>query len=193
MAQLLVPVIFGSVRRDRQGIKAARYVMKKLEARGHQALLIDPCEYKLELLDRMYKEYEPGTVPAMLEKLADIIRRADGFVFVTAEYNHVPPPALVNLADYFLEEWFWRPALIVSYSGGRWGGTRATFVLRSMLSELGLVTMPSELPIANIAAAFDDDGKPSDSRTDEYVKGGFDELDWFMNCMGPARKAGTPY
>ena len=193
MAQLLVPVIYGSVRSERRGIKAARYAVKKLAERGHEPVLIDPCEYELALIDKMYKEYESGTAPQALVDLAGIITKADGFVFVTGEYNHAPPPALTNLVDHFLEEWFWRPALIMSYSGGRWGGTRATFVLRSMLSELGLVTMPSELPIANIVAAFDDDGNPSDSRTDEFVKSGFDELDWFMKWMSEARRTGVPY
>jgi len=193
MAQLLVPVLFGSVRRERRGIKAARYVVKRLEARGHLPMLIDPREYELPMLDRMYKDYEPGTAPPLMEKLAGIIRRADGFAIVTAEYNHAPPPALMNLLDHYLEEFFWRPALIVSYSGGRWGGVRAAFTLRSALAELGLVTMPSEIPIANIASAFDEEGNPSDARMDEFTKSGFDELDWFMKALGNARAEGVPY
>ena len=44
---------------------------------------------------------------------------ADGFVFVTGEYNWGVQPGLKNLTDHFLEEWFWRPAAIVSYSAGR--------------------------------------------------------------------------
>jgi NAD(P)H-dependent FMN reductase len=54
---LLLPVLLGSVRSDRQGIKAARYIIGKLKARGHEPVLIDPLEKKLPLLDRMYKEF----------------------------------------------------------------------------------------------------------------------------------------
>jgi NAD(P)H-dependent FMN reductase len=193
MATFFVPVIYGSVRRERQGIKAARYVVNRLKSRGHEPVLIDPLEHQLPLLDRMYKEFPPGTAPAVMEELAGIFRRADGFVIVTGEYNHATPPALSNMLDHFLEEFFWRPALLVSYSGGRWGGTRAAYTLRSTLSELGMVTMPSELPIANIAHAFDDEGNPADARMDEFTKTGFEELEWFMNIMKPARAAGTPY
>ena len=54
---LLFPVILGSVRRDRQGIKAARFIIDKIAARGDEPVLVDPCEKELPLLDRMYKEY----------------------------------------------------------------------------------------------------------------------------------------
>ena len=42
-------------------------------------------------------------------------RAADAFV-VSGEYNHSIPPALSNLLDHFLEEYFWRPSAIVCYS-----------------------------------------------------------------------------
>ena len=45
------------------------------------------------------------------------IRGADGFVFVTGEYNWGVQPGLKNLTDHFLEEWFWRPAAIVELFG----------------------------------------------------------------------------
>ena len=64
-------VMAGSVRSDRQGIKAARFVERALGARGHEVNLVDPCALKLPLLDRMYKEYDKGTAPEVLEKLAD--------------------------------------------------------------------------------------------------------------------------
>ncbi|MBV8766251.1 MAG: NADPH-dependent FMN reductase, partial [Hyphomicrobiales bacterium] len=76
---LLLPVLLGSVRSDRQGIKAARYVIRMLEARGHEPVLVDPAEKKLPLLDRMYKEYPKGKAPKVLEELAALYRRADGF------------------------------------------------------------------------------------------------------------------
>ena len=65
---LTVPVILGSVRADRAGIRAARYLVAQLEARGHAAPLIDPAELQLPLLDRMYKEYPQGQAPEPLER-----------------------------------------------------------------------------------------------------------------------------
>ena len=94
-------VLLGSVRSDRQGIKAARYIMRMIERRGHKAVLVDPLEKKLPLLDRMYKEYPRGAAPAVLEELAELYRGSDGFVIVTAEYNQCVPAALKNLLDQF--------------------------------------------------------------------------------------------
>ena len=54
------------------------------------------------------------------EPLADQAeaRSADAFVVVSGEYNHSISPALSNLLDHFLEEYFWRPSAIVCYSAG---------------------------------------------------------------------------
>src|SRR3546814_5303887 len=93
----------------------------------------------LPILDRMYKEYAPGTAPDRLEALARKIVAADAFVFVTGEYNWGPQPGLKNLTDHFLEEWFWRPAAILSYSAGAIGGARANVAWHATLSEMGMV------------------------------------------------------
>jgi NAD(P)H-dependent FMN reductase len=104
-----IPVILGSVRRDRIGLRVARYAVTTLQQRGHQVTLVDPVEYPLPLLDRMYKEYATGQAPDVLERLAGIIKAADAYVIVSAEYNHSVPPALSNLLDHFLEEYFLLP------------------------------------------------------------------------------------
>ncbi len=128
---LRVVVVYGSVRSERQGIRAARFVVRQLERRGHHVDLIDPLEAELPLLDSMDSEYGEGEAPEPLERLADLYRRADAFVFVAGEYNHGLPPALKNLIDPFLHEYFWRPAGIVTYSAGSFGGARGGPPIRS--------------------------------------------------------------
>ena len=112
-------VFYGSYRSDRMGIRLAQYVVERLRRRGDDVELIDAKAINLPMLDRMYKEYPKGEAPEPLERLAGNIRDADGFVFITGEYNWGVQPGLKNLTDHFLEEWFWRPAAIVSYSAGR--------------------------------------------------------------------------
>jgi NAD(P)H-dependent FMN reductase len=191
---LLFPVILGSVRRDRQGIKAARYIIGKLEARGDEPVLVDPCEKELPLLDRMYKEHPKGKAPPVLEELADLFRRADGFVIVSAEYNQSVPPALKNLLDHFLEEYFWRPSAIVSYSAGRFGGVRAAVALRTILAEMGMPSVPSVLAIPNIGSALKDDGSSSEEWIDKAAARFLDEFAWYARALKAQREAeGTPY
>jgi NAD(P)H-dependent FMN reductase len=96
-----------------------------------------------------------------MEALAGKLRRADGFVFVTGEYNWGVQPGLKNLTDHFLEEWFWRPAAIASYSAGRLGGARANLVWHGTLSEMGMVVISNTLMAGPITAALDEEGKPT--------------------------------
>jgi NAD(P)H-dependent FMN reductase len=190
---LEILVFYGSVRTNRQGIKAARYIVNRCRERGHQVDLIDPREEPLPLLDRMYKEYAKGQAPEVLERLAEKIRRADAFIIVSGEYNHSIPPALSNLLDHFLQEYFWRPSAIVCYSAGPFGGVRAAMQLRAMLCELGMPSIPSIFPVPKVQDAFEDDGTPRDPALDGRVGRFFDELEWYARALHEARKGGVPY
>lgn len=186
--RLNVLVFYGSVRSDRQGIKAAKFVLNKLKERGHDGALIDPLEYRLPLLDKMYKEYEKGKAPEPLETLAEMIRNADAFVVVSGEYNHSIPPALTNLMDHFLEEYFFRPSGIVCYSAGAFGGVRAAIQLRAFLAEIGTVSIPTLFPIPKVQDAFNDDGEPVDPDFHKYVKQFLDELEWYAISLKEAKQ-----
>ena len=71
--ELKTVVLYGSARRDRQGIKAARFVVRQLEKRDHDVTLVDSATYKLPMLDWMYKEYEPGQAPEAMQRVAEVI------------------------------------------------------------------------------------------------------------------------
>jgi NAD(P)H-dependent FMN reductase len=112
---------------------------------------------------------------------------------VSGEYNHSIPPALSNLLDHFLEEYFWRPSAIVCYSGGAFGGVRAAIQLRAMLCELGTPSIPSLLPVPRVQDAFDDAGHPRDDGYHARAGRFLDELEWYAHALKNARQAGVPY
>ena len=153
-------VFYGSYRSDRMGIRLADYVVAGLRARAENAELVDAKAIGLPMLDRMYKEYGPGSAPQALQDLAAKIRAADAFVFVAGEYNWGVQPGLKNLTDHFLEEWFWRPAAIVSYSAGRIAGARAGVQWHGTLSEMGMIVISSTLTVGPITQALTSDGRP---------------------------------
>jgi NAD(P)H-dependent FMN reductase len=154
-------VLYGSYRADRTGIRLANYIVRQLAARGDEAELIDAKSINLPILDRMYKEYPKGTAPAALETLATKIREADAFILVTGEYNWGVQPGLKNLTDHFLEEWFWRPAAIASYSAGRIAGVRSALAWQGILSEMGMVVISSALAVGQITQAIGPDATPT--------------------------------
>src|SRR6185312_95226 len=153
-------VFYGSYRSDRMGIRLAEFVVERLKRRGDDVELIDAKAINLPMLDRMYKEYPKGEAPQALEQLARKIRAADGFVFVTGEYNWGVQPGLKNLTDHFLEEWFWRPAAIVSYSAGRLSGVRASYAWHNTLCEMGMVVISSSLTVGPIAQTLSAESEP---------------------------------
>jgi len=155
-----VLVFYGSYRSTRIGIRMAIFVTNELRARGALPELIDAREIGLPIIDRMYKEYPTGSAPPAMEDLARKIRAADAFVFVVGEYNWGPQPGLKNLTDHFLEEWFWRPAAIVSYSPSRLSGARASSAWHPILSEMGMVVVSSTLAVGPIAEILDAQGEP---------------------------------
>ncbi|HEX9881679.1 MAG TPA: NAD(P)H-dependent oxidoreductase [Hyphomicrobium sp.] len=153
-------VFYGSYRRDHMGIRLANFLVAQLRGRGADVELIDAKAVDLPMLDRMYKEHTPGSAPAAMEALAGKIKAADAFVFVTGEYNWGMQPGLKNLTDHFLEEWFWRPAAIASYSAGKFSGVRAATMWHATLAEMGMVVISSTLAVGPISETLDADGMP---------------------------------
>ena len=177
------------------GIRLADFVVERLQRRGDAAELIDAKAIGLPMLDRMYKEYPAGQAPAPLEDLAQKIRDADGFVFVTGEYNWGVQPGLKNLTDHFLEEWFWRPAAIVSYSAGRLSGARAATAWHGTLSEMGIVVVSSTIAVGPISQALSADGEPTgeSGKALEHAFPRFaDDLMWWVEAAKAQRQRKPP-
>ena len=188
-------VFYGSYRSDRMGVRLADFIVAGLQARGADAELIDAKAVDLPMLDRMYKEYPKGTAPAAMETLAQTIRTADAFIFVTGEYNWGPQPGLKNLTDHFLEEWFWRPAAVASYSAGRFSGVRSGTVWHSILSEMGMVVVSSTLAVGPISQTLDASGKPTGSAGESLARAFprfADDLAWWTEAAREQRARKAP-
>jgi NAD(P)H-dependent FMN reductase len=188
-------VFYGSYRSDRLGIRLADYVVAGLAARGEDVELLDAKAIGLPMLDRMYKEYVPGSAPPAMATLASKIRAADAFVFITGEYNWGMQPGLKNLTDHFLEEWFWRPAAIASYSAGRLGGARSGLLWHGTLAEMGMVVISSTLTVGPIAETLAADGKPlgqAGKLLDLAFPRFADDLAWWTDAAKAQRARKTP-
>jgi NAD(P)H-dependent FMN reductase len=188
-------VFYGSYRSDRMGIRLAQFIIERLRRRGDEAELIDAKAINLPILDRMYKEYPKGEAPEALETLARKIREADGFVFVTGEYNWGVQAGLKNLTDHFLEEWFWRPAAVVSYSAGRFAGVRAATAWHSILSEMGMVVVSSTIAVGPIAQTLSAEAEPMGAGG-QAIEQAFprfaDDLMWWVEAAKAQRQRKAP-
>ncbi len=195
---MVVAVLQGSSRSERMGDRVAKWVVSELEKRGHEAVLVDAATLDLPMLDKVWKELKETTGPEhaglreKLRPLAELYERADGFAICSAEYNHAPPPALVNLLDYFLPEYLYRPSAIICYSISPFGGVRGAMGLRMLLAELGMSSIPSLQPIPGVGSALSEQGVALTQDLAEKAGKFFDELDWYMAALKLGRAQNDP-
>jgi NAD(P)H-dependent FMN reductase len=188
-------VLYGSYRTTRMGIRLADFAVSELRARGNEVELIDAKAVGLPMLDRMYKEFPAGSAPAVMEQLATKLLAADAFVFVVGEYNWGLQPGLKNLTDHYLEQWFWRPAAILSYSAGRLGGARSNYAWHGTLSEMGMVVISSTILVGPIAQTLDEDHRPvgqNGTRLQQAFPRFADDLAWWTQASKLQRAQKKP-
>ncbi len=143
----------------------------------------------------MYKEYPKGTAPLALETLAEKIRRADGFIFVTGEYNWGPQPGLKNLTDHSWKNGSGGRPLSRSYSAGRFSGVRSGTIWHGILSEMGMIVVSSTLAVGPITQTLDVNSLPigDGGKALEQSFGRFaDDLAWWTEAAREQRTRRAP-
>ena len=201
ISPLRVAVLLGSTRVEgpprptNLGRRVGSWMEAVLQSRSHVVDIVDPIVEDLPLLRRPHFTY--GTAPSNLEALAVRLRDADAYVMCTPEYNHAPSPALLNTLNHFGSSVFsFKPSLIVSYSAGQWGGTRAAHALRPTLSELGCLPVSAMLHIPRAQEVFADDGslveEADADRWAEYASRGVSQLEWWGEAARAQRSRVDP-
>ena len=181
-----VVVIFGSVRKVRNGTRVSQFVARELEPKGWNVSVVDPAEWDLPMLDKRY--FEMKEPEEKYEKLHKMFDDADGFIVVTAEYNRLPPPALLNILNYYGKEFRQKACGIVSYSTGGFGGVRAGEVLRLFVSELGMPAVPASFPVSHVAKTLSEDGVADDGAMSERFAKFVDQFEWYMEALKNQRE-----
>ena len=140
-------VVVGSVRDGRGGIAVANWFMERAEAHGgFEVTLIDLKAVALPVMDEQHhprlRQYTRDSTKAWSAMVAPM----DAFVFVSPEYNHSTPPALVNALDHLYFEWNYKAAGLVTY-GGPSGGVRAQQMIKLTLIALKMVPIVESVPL----------------------------------------------
>lgn len=161
-----IQVIVGSTRPGRVGRKIADWYIDGLKVpAGTTVEVVDLAEENLPFLDEvmpaMYGQYEKDHTKAWAEKIG----KADGYVWVTPEYNHAPSPALLNAISYLNNEWKFKPVAFVGY--GTLGATRAIQTLVGAASELNMVPVRERVAVLEPWASVNEAGEI----TADFIKG----------------------
>ena len=177
-------IIYGSTRKNRLGIRFVNYLEKQIKLVGHKPYIIDPLITKFPLLDKRYLEYKKSKVPKDIKEVQKIFNKTNAFIVVSAEYNHMPPPALINIFNYYYAEFNRKPSCVCTYSSGDFAGVRVQSPLRAMLSQLGCPPIKFGMFQPKVSKFFDVNGVPYDKKDAiQRFNSFFDELLWYTRKM----------
>ena len=193
MDQATIAVILGSTRENRFADKPGRWIADKLGQRaGVTSRLLDLREFPLPFFDAPMSPMataEPSKHEAV-RRWSEEIAAADGYVFITPEYNHGLPAVLKNAIDWLYKEWNRKPAAFVAYGNAL--GARAVEQLRLVASEVQLAPLRASVHIpvptlwahfqgGDVAAGLAELDKPADAMIDDLL--------WWTRALSAARRA----
>jgi NAD(P)H-dependent FMN reductase len=181
-------IIIGSTRPGRVGPAVAQWIAQRAEEHGgFDVRVTDLAELNLPIFNepnhpRLQNYTQPHT-----KEWSALVEGSDAFVFVTPEYNHAFNAALKNAIDYLYTEWQHKAAGIVSY-GGVAAGTRATQMLKQVLTALKMVPVVEAVNIPFVRELLDEDGrlKPTEAM-EASATAMLDELLRWTESLRPLR------
>lgn len=113
-----IGIVIGTTRQGRFGDKPAAWIARQLASHpGLVGELIDLRDHELPFFDEaMSPVYATPDCPGAAS-WSQRIAAMDGFIFVTAEYNHGISGVLKNALDHAYREFNRKPAAFIGYGG----------------------------------------------------------------------------
>ena len=192
MSNPKIAVIIGSTRAARFGHVPAQWILGVAKKRKDiDVELVDLRDYELPFFDEMATNlWVPSKDPKAIawQKKID---EFDGYIFVSAEYNHSIPAPLKNALEQAYKEWIHKPAAYVGYGGV--GAARAIEHLRLVNVELQMVPVRSAVHIggSEFIKVFPAAGNQPISSIEEIIlpsaNAMLDDLSWWVSATKAAR------
>lgn len=177
-----IAILSASVRDGRKSHRVALFFERYLKEQALASTeIIDLRAYDFPLFhERLMHQQDPS---APLLEYAARVKRADGILIVTPEYNGGYPAALKNAVDVLYPEWRRKPIAISTVSDGPFGGSQVITSLQFSLWKIRAWTVPAMFPVAKAPEAYAEDGTPTDpERSAKHAKPFVDELLWCVQA-----------
>jgi len=157
VAKPVLLIIIGSTRPGRVGPSVAAWIAERArEHGGFDVRVADLAELNLPLYDEPNHPRLKQYVHQHTKDWSALAEASDAFIFVTPEYNYAFNAALKNAIDYLHGEWANKAAGIVSY-GGVAAGTRATQMLKQVLTALRIMPVTDAVNIPFVTQFLNDE------------------------------------
>ena len=191
---MLLQVITSTTREGRFSERVAPWVMDRLGQRDDfEVELLDLRDHPLPFFDgdapaKTGRDYADDAVV----RFGRVVDRADGYVFLTAEYNHGYPAVLKNALDSTFVEWRRKPVSFVGW--GNTGGARAIEQLRAVAVEFEMAPLRHAVHVLpDVMRAIFGSEHPGDlahfSSLEPRRAMLADDLTWWMRALATARAA----
>ena len=184
MDPLFVPLVLGSIRRNRRSYFPARLLAQRIEAAGHRTELIDLRELRLP----MYDEEETTDAHEAVLAFKATLARSDASVWLSPEYNHSFTGVIKNAIDYLHGELRRKPVACCGLAGAAHGGVRASEALKTVLIELHAVPIRESVNFGDARTLFDVQGtllRPEFVERIDYV---LSDLVWYARSLAWGRE-----
>ena len=181
-----IGIILGSTKPGRNGEAVAKWVYNIAKQREDaQFELVDVKDFDLPLYDEPYPAMMQKYTKEHTKKWSKKINEFDGYVFVTAEYNHGIPGALKNAIDFLNAEWKNKSVGYVSY--GSAGGSRAVEQLRLVAAELQMADVRAQVMLSLFTDFQDMSVFNPDPRHEGAVHTMLDQVIAWADALKPLR------
>jgi NAD(P)H-dependent FMN reductase len=165
-----IVLISGSARANSNTIKIVRWLEKKLQARSVETYIIDLHAENFPADPDQLKE-EGGSHHRRWLELSDVLRRADGYVIMSPEWNGMPCGALISLFDYVNDELAYKPAYVGSVSSGSRGGNfPITFLKGGMTKNSMYIPSPEYLVVRDADHVMNGEIPEEGNETDVFTQ-----------------------
>lgn len=160
---MIITLLSGSPRKNSLTQRAALFLQKELQAKGHIVHLIDMRETQLNFVQSVWTKHED--VPEAYKAISSAMREAQAIVLVSPEYNGSYSPAMKNLMDHFPKDTYMHKAMgIVTASTGAFGGMRAAQQMQQLICAFFGIPSPHMMVVPDVEHKFDADGNLTDEK-----------------------------
>lgn len=131
-----IAIVTTTIREGRNSIKVANWVLDNAKKYNDKVLfeIVDLKDYQLPIFGSDLKETDNEVINTWKNK----INEYDGYIFITAEYNHSLPGVFKNALDYLKMELKEKVISFVGYGGI--GGGRSIEQLKLIVSTFSSIT-----------------------------------------------------
>ena len=182
-----IAIISSSVRTGRNSHRVALYFQAYLLKNSlATAEILDLSVYQFPVFTERL-QYLPSPSPDALE-FAGKIKKADGVMIVTPEYNGGYPASIKNAIDLLYAEWDHKPIAIATVSDGIFGGTQVITSLLFTLWKMHAWVIPAMFPVPNVEKNFSETGHPIKPATDDRARIFLNEFFWCIQARSRMEK-----